>query len=92
MTETIESIELKRFYNSVNQEIKSTQVAAEEGGNLEQFFTQLATDLLAGAGETENVRVSYDEKALGTKLQHKINAYSISDNYETIDLFITIFH
>ena len=91
MIETIENIELKRFYNSINQEIKSTQIATEEGGTLEQFFTQLATDLLAGAGETENVRVSYDEKALGTKFQHKINAYSISDNYETIDLFVTIY-
>jgi hypothetical protein len=91
MIETIENIELKRFYQSFSQDLKSTQLAAEDGGNLEQFFTQWSTDLLADAGETENVRVSYDEKALGTKLQHKINAYSISDNYETIDLFITIF-
>ena len=89
--ETIETIELKRFYQSFSQDLKSTQLATEEGGTLEQFFTQWTTDLLAGAGETENVRVCYDEKALGTKLQHKINAYSISDNYETIDLFITIF-
>ncbi|HCY77494.1 MAG TPA: abortive phage resistance protein [Ignavibacteriales bacterium] len=91
MIETIENTELKRFYQSLNQDLKSTQLATEEGGTLEQFFTQMATDLLAEAGETENVRVSYDEKALGTKLQHKINAYSISDNYETIDLFITIY-
>lgn len=91
MIETIENIELKRFYQSFSQDLKSTQLATEEGGNLEQFFTQWATDLLADAGETENVRVSYDEKALGTKLQHKINAYSISDNYETVDLFIAIF-
>ena len=39
----------------------------------------------------KNARVAHDEKSLGTKNQHKINAYSISDNYETIDLFITIF-
>lgn len=91
MIETIENIELKRFYQSLSQELKSTQLSADEGGNLEQFFTQWSTDLLADAGETENVRVSYDEKSLGTKFQHKINAYSISDNYETIDLFITIF-
>jgi hypothetical protein len=91
MIETIENIELKRFYQSFSQDLKSTQLATEEGGTLEQFFTQWATDLLADAGETENVRVAYDEKALGTKLQHKINAYSISDNYETVDLFITIY-
>ena len=91
MIETIESIELKRFYQSLHQDLKSTQLASEEGGTLEQFFTQQTTNSLENAGETENVRVCYDEKALGTKLQHKINAYSISENYETIDLFITIF-
>lgn len=91
MPETIETLELSRFHSSLNQELKSSQIATEEGGTLEQVFTQLATDLLAGAGETENVMVSYDEKALGTKFQHKINAYSISDNYETLDLFITIY-
>src|SRR3990167_10842887 len=31
------------------------------------------------------------KKDSGKKNQHKINAYSISENYETIDLFITIF-
>ena len=91
MIETIENIELKRFYQSILQEIMSTQITGEEGGILEMIFTQFAVDYLAEAGETENVRVAHDEKALGTKGQHKINAYSISENYETIDLFITIF-
>lgn len=91
MSESIENTELKRFYQSLIQDIKSTQISEEEGGILEQIFTQYAVDLLADAGETENARVAHDEKALGTKKQHKINAYSISDNYETIDLFITIF-
>jgi len=91
MAETIETLELERFYSTLDQELKSSQIASEEGGTLEQVFTQLATDMLAAAGETENVMVSYDEKALGTKFQHKINAYSISDNYENLDLFITIY-
>lgn len=91
MIETIENIELKRFYQSIIQEIMSTQVSSEEGGIQESLFTQLAVDYLAEAGETENVRLAHDEKALGTKGQHKINAYSISENYETTDLFITIF-
>jgi hypothetical protein len=91
MNESIENSELKKFYLSLIQDLKSTQVSLEEGGILEQIFTQTAVDLLAEAGETENARVAHDEKALGTKNQHKINAYSISDNYETIDLFISIF-
>ena len=91
MTDSFENTELRKFYQSLIQDIKSIQISEEEGGILEQIFTQYAVDLLADAGETENARVAHDEKALGTKKQHKINAYSISDNYETIDLFITIF-
>lgn len=86
-----ENSELNRFYQNTLQEIKNLQVSRDEGGSLEELFTEWAVDLLAEAGETENVRTAYDEKALGTKNQHKINAYSISDNYETIDLFITVF-
>lgn len=91
MSDSIENAELLKFYNSLLQDLKSTQVSGEEGGILEHIFTQTALDLLDDAGETENSRVAHDEKSLGTRNQHKINAYSISDNYETIDLFITIF-
>ncbi|MDQ4121738.1 MAG: AIPR family protein [Acidobacteriota bacterium] len=91
MSESLETTELKKFHLSLMQDLKSTQLSDEEGGTLEQIFTQLAVDVLADAGETENVRVAYDEKQLGTKNQHKINAYAEPDNYETIDLFITIF-
>jgi hypothetical protein len=55
------------------------------------IFRIIFVDILAEAGETENAAVAYDEKALGTRNQHKINAYAISDNYETVDLFISIF-
>lgn len=91
MNNSFEDNELKKFYQSLIQDLKSEQLTGEEGGILEQIFTQAAIDLIADAGETENARVSHDEKSLGTKNQHKINAYSISANYETIDLFITIF-
>ena len=84
MSNVIETLELKRFYESLIQDIKAVQLTEDVGGTLEQIFTQWTVDLLAGGGETENTRVAYDEKALGTKSQHKINAYSISDNYETL--------
>ncbi|WP_373426906.1 AIPR family protein [Chryseobacterium lathyri] len=83
-------MELLRFYQNLLQDIRATQLSEEEGGNTEQIFTQIAVDLLVSAGETENVRLAYDKKGVGTKNQHQINAYSISDNYETLDLFITI--
>lgn len=91
MSTSIENIELNNFYNSLMQDISALQQTDEEGSNSEQIFTQGALDLLAEAGEVENYRTAYDEKALGTAKQHKINAYSISENYETVDLFISIY-
>ena len=91
MSTTIENIELFTFYTSWMQDIAAMQLSDEEGSNSEQIFTQGALDLLAEAGEVENYRTAYDEKALGTAKQHKINAYSISENYETVDLFITVY-
>lgn len=91
MPESIENIELRRFHQSLMQELKSNQISEEDGGTLEQNFTQAAIDLLVDAGETENVRLAYDEGQLGTKGQHKINAYAEPDNYETIDLIVTVF-
>jgi len=83
--------EVNKYYSVLTQDIRSMQDSSEEGASQEQLFTQMALDMLSEAGETENAYVAYDEKALGTKNQHKINAYSISDNYETVDLFITIY-
>ena len=91
MSATIENIELHKFYTSWMQDIAAMQQTDEEGSNSEQIFTQGALDLLCEAGEVENYRIGYDEKALGSAKQHKINAYSISENYETVDLFISVF-
>ena len=91
MTTTIENIELNKFYSSWMQDIAAIQQSDEEGAISEQIFTENALDLLAEAGEVENYRTAYDSKALGTPKQHKINAYSISENYETVDLFISVF-
>ncbi len=92
MNETIENNELVVFYQNVLQEIKSNQLSAEEGGNLEQLFTDWASELLSEKGDVEDkARVAYDEKFLGTKKQHKINGYFISENNLTLELYITIF-
>ncbi len=91
MSASIENIELNKFYSSLMLDIAATQSTDYEGAISEQVFTQYAVDLLASVGESENVVVKYDEKGLGTPKQHKINAYAISENYETIDLFITVY-
>lgn len=84
--------DIKKYYQQLCQEITSRQLANEEGDSQEQTFTRFFLDLLSEAGETENTTVAYDEKDFGTKKAHKINGYAISDNYETVDLFITIYH
>jgi hypothetical protein len=91
MSTSIENLEINKFYTALMQEITAIQSTDEEGAISEQVFTQQAVDLLAASGESENIVVKYDEKALGTPKQHKINAYAISENYETVDLFITIY-
>ena len=83
--------EIEKYYSSLYQDIRSMQDSSDEGASQEQLFTQIALDLLSDGGETENSYLAYDEKALGTRNQHKINGYALSDNYETVDLFITIY-
>lgn len=92
MPANLENIELKKFYQTLQQDIHSEQLSQEEGGTQEELFTQYAAQFLAESGESENVRVAYDEKILRSGVSHKINAYAISDNYETLDLIISIYH
>lgn len=84
--------ELDRFYTDLQEEIKSTLVTAEEGTNPEQIFTELSLSYLSDAGETENYRVCFDEKISKRGVEHKINGYSLYENYETLDLFVTIYN
>ena len=86
----MENNELNKFYLNLQQDIKSEQLSEEEGGTLEQLFTQAAVNLLSDTGETENARIAYHESII-PRNRHKINAYAISDNYETLDIFITTF-
>lgn len=83
--------EIDKFYLSVVQDVTVAQLTSEEGDTQEQSFTRFCLDLLSDAGETENPLVAYDEKDLRTRKQHKINGYSISEDYETLDLFISIY-
>ena len=83
--------EINKFYKSLVQEVATRQIANEEGDNQEQTFTRMCLELLSEAGETENSDVAFYERDLGTKNQQKINGYAIADNYETVDLFISIY-
>lgn len=85
-------MKIEDFYKELFQEIKSEQATEEDGGIQEQIFTQIAIELLADAGETENARICFDRKEdkLG-RTMHKLNGYALSENYETLDLFVTVF-
>ncbi|KAA8478220.1 AIPR protein [Arcticibacter tournemirensis] len=86
----MEQHELNRFYTELLQDIRSEQLSNEEGGSLEQLFTTHAIALLTEGGETADVRISFHESII-PRNRHKINAYAIADNYETLDLFVTVF-
>lgn len=83
--------EIDKFYQSLMQDVVAMQSGDEDGNTQEQIFTRICLDMLSDAAETENVSVAYDERDLKKKGQHKINGYAISDNYETVDLFITLY-
>ena len=83
--------EISKFYKSLVQEVVTRQIANEEGDNQEQTFTRYCLELLSEAGETENSDVAFYERDLGTPNQQKINGYAIADNYETVDLFVSIY-
>jgi flagellar motor component MotA len=86
----MEQQELIRFYTELLQDIRSEQLSNEEGGFLEQLFTKQAVNLLSDGGETADVRITFHESIV-PRNRHKINAYAIADNYETLDLFVTVF-
>lgn len=88
----MENQELQKFYVDNQEEIKATLISEEEGTNPEQVFTELALYYLQDAGETENYRVCFDEKISKRGVEHKINGYSLYENYETLDLFVTIYN
>lgn len=80
-----------RFFRILQDDVQAIMDEdLDIGGTPVQAFTRIATDKLADAGETANVIVAYDERNLGRAGQHMINGYAISDNYETVDLFISI--
>jgi hypothetical protein len=88
----IENIELQRFYTTLQEDVKALLVSSEEGTTPEEAFTDLALSMLSDSGDTENYRLCYDEKVSKRGIEHKINAYALSENYETLDLFISIFN
>lgn len=84
--------ELLKFAENFHQEVLAMVEIDEEGALQEEKFTELIMDYLSEAGETDSPIVCTDirEDKLGRRL-HKINGYALSENFETLDLFISIY-
>jgi hypothetical protein len=83
---------LQKFYTTLCQDTEAAFLTAEEGGSKEQIFTEAALLMLTDAGETENFRLCFDEKTdRAGKVLHRINGYALSEGYENLDVFITIY-
>ena len=91
MSESLHNKELQQFYTEIQEEVKASLISEEDGTTPEQIYSELVLSLLADAGETENYRISYDEKLSRRGVEHKVNGYSLYENYETLDLFVTIY-
>lgn len=88
----LETQEIEKYYSELQEDINAILVSEEQGATPEQIFTEHALTLLDEAGETENFRVCYDERTSRRGIEHKINGYALYENYETLDLFITIYN
>ena len=84
--------ELHHFRTTILQDIAEAIHADKSGGIREEKFTETFLEYLEEAGETEGAISCREirENSIGNRI-HKINGYAISEGYETVDLFITIF-
>jgi hypothetical protein len=84
--------ELFNFFEYISQEVSHTVSEGDNGGFLEDAFTQLATELLSASGESGNTRVcrAIHSNRAGSRIM-QMNGYAIWDGYETLDIFITAY-
>ena len=83
------SKELNSYAHNLHHEVDGILSSLEEGGTPEGVFTEVCLGLLEESELTESPVVCYEEKISKRGIVHKINAYALHENYETLDLFIT---
>ncbi|WP_214071831.1 AIPR family protein [Mucilaginibacter sp. dw_454] len=85
--------ELQNYLSLIAQEVNDQLEENDGAGFREEAFTQLVADYLTEAQETGNFQIctSIHLNKAG-KRQRKINGYSLWDDQETLDLFITDFN
>lgn len=88
---TLKEQEIQKFYRHTMVEVTSETNNLEEGGSQEQTFTLQMMNLLQEIGDSANVRVAFDERGIGTARQLRINGFGFADEYQNVDIFITLF-
>ena len=83
--------EIEEYHKYLKQEIETKMLTLENGGNKTQLFTRYAIDLMKADGVVDNVIVAYDEETNPGRKPHKVNGFSISEDYSTVSLFVTIY-
>ena len=80
-------ITLDEFYQSFIEEVNDAQDTETYGWEPQDFFTSIMMDYLEEAGEV-NDPILCPFRGYGLQL----NAYSVSDDYECVDIFVSVYN
>lgn len=87
-----ENFERNQFAKELNSEVLALAAAEEDGASKEEKFTEYCLDILSEAGETEGPRIcSYIKENRHENVEMKLNAFAISDGFESVDLFVSFY-
>ena len=81
------TVSMEEFYSDFMEEVNMAAESQTIGWDREDFFTAVALEYLADAGESDDVIICpYRDRGL------QLNAYAISDDFESVDIFVAIFN
>ncbi|MDL2287393.1 AIPR family protein [Eubacteriales bacterium OttesenSCG-928-G02] len=80
-------ISITQFYSDFMEEVNLAAGSQTAEWAKDDFFTVVALEYLSDAGEIDDAIICpYRDRGL------QLNAYTISDDYETVELFVSIFN
>jgi hypothetical protein len=83
---TSKNTSLTGFFSEFMEEVALASDTQISGWTKEDFFTNVALEYLSDAGEVDDpVICPYRDRGL------QLNAYSISENFESVELFVSLF-
>jgi AIPR protein/Abortive infection phage resistance protein N-terminal domain len=87
------STELEQYAETLHQDILAQCTDETTPRMREEVFTETILDLLSDHNETEGGEICYHErKSSGRLPAAKLNAWALSGDGATLDLFITLYH